>query len=202
MRKQFEEIYDTDAWGGGSGPGSFPIHTKGYVKFLEGFLRKNEIKSVVDVGCGDWQFSRFVDWNNAKYDGFDVVTSVIEKNKERFGNDKVSFHLSDGNHANLPSADLLIVKDVLQHWSDAAIIEFLPILKRYRYALITNCINPVGETIHQDSGDGGFRYLDLRQPPYNLIAKHVYTFTNSEWSWWKILKKPEWRKYVLLVENN
>ncbi len=29
-----------------------------YVAFLEDFMLRNQIHSVVDVGCGDWAFSR------------------------------------------------------------------------------------------------------------------------------------------------
>ncbi|WP_266030444.1 class I SAM-dependent methyltransferase [Brucella intermedia] len=202
MREKFEQIYETDAWHGGSGPGSFPVHTKGYVRFLEQFLRNERIQSVVDLGCGDWQFSRFIDWNGARYDGFDLVRSVVDRNNNAFGTAKINFHVAQDDPVSLPSADLLIAKDVLQHWSDRAILDFLPHLQKYKFALITNCINPNGPTTHQDAGDGGFRYLDLRQPPYNLKADHVYTFTNFEWSRWKVFSKPEWRKYVLLFRHH
>jgi SAM-dependent methyltransferase len=201
MREKFEKIYEMDLWGGGSGEGSFAAHTRGYVRFLETFLRRNRIRSVVDLGCGDWQFSRFVDWQGARYDGFDLVPKVIEKNQHEFSTPDINFHLFEGDFSRLPDADLFIAKDVLQHWSDSAVFEFLPHLQRFPFALLTNCVNPLGETMHRDIEDSGFRYLDLRQPPYNLAAEHVYTFTNSEKSRWNPLSKPRWRKYVLLARG-
>lgn len=57
MSKRFEEIYATNEWGHGSGEGSLPVHTRGYVAFLQAFLAEKNITSVVDMGCGDWQFS-------------------------------------------------------------------------------------------------------------------------------------------------
>jgi SAM-dependent methyltransferase len=201
MREKFEQIYELDLWGGGSGEGSFPVHTRGYVRFLEAFIRRNRIRSVVDLGCGDWQFSRFVNWHGARYDGFDIVPRVVERNQREFSSPDINFHLFDGDFSRLPDADLFLAKDVLQHWSDSEIVQFIPELKRFPIALLTNCVNPRGETTHSDIADGGFRYLDLRQPPYNLVADHVYTFTNSERPWWNPFTKPKWRKYVLLARG-
>jgi SAM-dependent methyltransferase len=201
MRETFEQIYEMDLWGGGSGEGSFPVHTRGYVRFLEAFIRRNRIRSVVDLGCGDWQFSRFVDWQGARYDGFDIVPKVVERNQREFSSETVNFHLFDGDFSRFPDADLFLAKDVLQHWSDSEIVEFLPELRRFPIALLTNCVNPHGETTHSDIADGDFRYLDLRASPYNLVAEHVYTFTNSEKSWWNPFLKPRWRKNVLLVRG-
>src|SRR6478735_6812488 len=69
----FEHIYRNDLWHGGSGPGSLPSVNRPYVRFLHGFLRANQIQTVVDLGCGDWQFSRRIDWGGARYLGLDVV---------------------------------------------------------------------------------------------------------------------------------
>jgi hypothetical protein len=49
----FDFIYAHDEWEGGSGPGSFPGSTAQYRAFLQDFMRKNKIRSVVDVGCGE-----------------------------------------------------------------------------------------------------------------------------------------------------
>ena len=56
----FDEIYDKDLWEGGSGGGSTIANTVAYRAMLEGFLRDKKISSVLDVGCGDWQFSKVV----------------------------------------------------------------------------------------------------------------------------------------------
>ena len=47
----------------------------------------------------------------------------------------------------LPSADLLILKDVMQHWLPEEILGFLPQLDRYRYALVTNDVPASQEPI-------------------------------------------------------
>jgi len=58
MQERFERIYADNEWQYGSGEGSLPIHTKGYIAFIESFVANHEVKSVVDLGCGDWQFGR------------------------------------------------------------------------------------------------------------------------------------------------
>ena len=64
MKNEFTNIYEKELWGRGkgSGAGSRPKFNAPYISFLENFLRDNNIKSVIDFGCGDWQFSQYIDW--------------------------------------------------------------------------------------------------------------------------------------------
>jgi glycosyltransferase involved in cell wall biosynthesis/SAM-dependent methyltransferase len=176
MRATFSGIYARDQWGNGSGPGSSMRVVKPYIAYLEQFLREHEIKSVLDVGCGDWQFSKTVDWGDAEYLGVDVVESVIHANEAAYGSEKVSFWWIDAFDADLPAADLLILKDVLQHWSNAEILAFLPRLANYRYVLITNCYGAE----NADITTGDYRPLDITRAPFNLPATQVLSF-GQEW---------------------
>lgn len=201
MKSQFEQIYAENKWLYGSGEGSQRQHTKRYTSFLQGFLRKNKIKSVVDMGCGDWQFSQFIHWDGIDYRGFDVVSSVIEANQRKFAVPGIRFQLTVGDGSDLPSADLLIAKDVLQHWSNDAIKAFMPNFKKYPYCLITNCVNPNGKTTNHDIENGGFRYLDLRLAPFGMPAEEVLSFTNNRGLIGWFFSKPSWLKRVLLIRN-
>lgn len=201
MRKTFETIYAKNVWGHGSGEGSLLVHVGPYVRFLEKFLTRRQIKSVVDFGCGDWQFSQHVRWGKIEYRGFDIVPAVIAANRQHHESERVSFHDTTADFADLPTADLLIVKDVLQHWSDETILDFLPVLSRYPLALITNCVNPSGATQNLPIADGGFRYLDARLAPFNVKATEVFSFSNYRPPFRRLFEKPRWVKKVLLVEN-
>jgi SAM-dependent methyltransferase len=209
VQERFENIYAQNLWRGGSGEGSLPSSTKGYARFVQNFIRDNRITSVVDLGCGDWQFSRFIDWSGVRYRGFDIVRPVIEQNRSLYARAGVDFDVSPERFDQYPSADLLIVKDVLQHWSTATIGRFLPTLKRYPFALITNCIDPRRRkfwkkpaTKNPDIDDGDFRYLDLRKAPFFLQAKAVYSFSpGADWYRRYPFKPESWRKIVLLVEH-
>jgi SAM-dependent methyltransferase len=175
-------------------------HTRPYVALVEGFVRSHGIRNVVDLGCGDWQFSRHIDWHGAEYRGYDLAATVIARNRELFAKPNVQFFEADeSSRLDLPPGDLLIVKDVLQHWSNRRVHEFLPELPKFRYCLLTNCINPRGETTNRDIEDGDFRYLDLRKPPFNMTAEVMLQFENYRPALLSPIIRPRWRKHVLLV---
>jgi hypothetical protein len=106
----FEEIYRGRLWGNGSGAGSDAGANAGYRRFLQSFLEENRIKSVVDFGRGDWQFSRYIDWGGARYVGLDVVPDLIEQNSRSFGTPEITFAPSPGQPEQLPEAELFIAK--------------------------------------------------------------------------------------------
>jgi SAM-dependent methyltransferase len=201
MREIFEDIYARNAWGRGSGVGSLPIHTRGYIRVLERFLQEHRIRTVVDLGCGDWQFSRLISWRDVIYTGYDLVRPIIERNTAEFSAEGITFHVFSGDFNDLPSADLLIAKDVLQHWSNESIVAFLPTLKKYKYSLITNCVNSSGPTTNVDIQNGKFRPLDLRLPPFKVAAEEIYSFSNYRPLWRRLFERPRWTKKVLLLKS-
>ena len=199
MKERFEQIYATNEWGPGSGVGSLPRHTRGYVELLQQFLADHRVESVVDLGCGDWQFSRLIDWSGIGYRGLDLVSDVIERNQRLYGAANIQFDIVPADFAQLPTADLLIVKDVMQHWSNRSVERFLPHLNSYRYSLVTNCTNPTAETLNCDIEDGDFRYLDIRRPPFRVACDEIYAFTNHRPRWIRFARRIKWLKRVLLV---
>jgi SAM-dependent methyltransferase len=179
-RDVFDWIYSKGFWGkdkvgqGTSGPGSTMESTKLYRVFLQDFLAAHGIRSVVDAGCGDWQFSQSMDWSGIDYLGVDIVASVIEQNRRRHAKPNIRFSVADIVRDELPPADLLIVKDVLQHLSDADISRFLKQLPRYRHVLIVNDVDSLTLSAKpQDIKTGGFRPIDLTRPPHSLQGNKV-----------------------------
>ncbi len=193
----FIDIYRRDTWGGGSGPGSTPENTKPYRLFLQSFIREKKISSVVDLGCGDWQFSRLIDWTGVNYLGVDFVPAVVKANQEKFGREGVRFIQGDILAAAIPPADLLIIKDVLQHLSIKNIQEFLPKLKSFQYVLITNCVRPK-EKLNSEIAGGGFRPLDLGLPPFSIPVEPQLQFSNRRQL--KHLFRRKWSKRVDLLQ--
>ena len=165
LREQFCRIYDQKLWGRGSGVGSSPENTVEYRSFLRQFMRCNHIRSVVDLGCGDWQFSRYVDWSGVTYVGVDVVPSVVESNQREFANGHITFRKFE-SLAKLPAADLLVCKDVLQHLPNETVTAYLSAFRKtYKFSLITNDEEP--EHLQNiDIQVGGWRPLRLDQEPF------------------------------------
>lgn len=201
MKEIFENIYRFDLWGGGSGEGSRLLHCRPYVEFLQKFLKEKNIGSVVDFGCGDWQLSSHIDWNGVDYKGYDIVDKVIDTNRRQFTTPHIEFHPTPADYDELPSADLLLVKDVLQHWSFATIQEFIPVFNRYKYVLVTNCIGTVENAINIDIHDGEFRPLDISKAPFNVNAHELLQFTNYRAFPLRFFLSPRWVKKVLLVQS-
>lgn len=176
----FTEIYHKNIWGG-SGGGSSPENTVEYRALLQKFLKDYNIKSVVDYGCGNWSFSHLIDWTGIEYLGIDIVNSVVERNNILFGSDHVYFM----NYMDPTKADLLILKDVLQHWSNESIHYFFEDLEYahdFKFILITNTSNQKYD--FQDIEIGQTRGLSAKLHPlkkYNpKIIATIHTTETKE----------------------
>lgn len=173
----FTDIYDRNVWGG-SGGGSSPEVTVQYRELLQNFLKEKGIESVVDFGCGDWQFSKLIDWSGVLYFGFDCVESVIQRNAKEYGSPDIIFHCSNEDTAIIP-ADLLILKDVLQHWTNKDVEAFLKRESgKFKYILITNNSNQTED--NQDSADPHIhtRALSARFEPLKQFDPVILLETN------------------------
>lgn len=181
MQSAFTRIYSEDQWDGGSGKGSTIENTEPYRRLLEGFISEHGVKSVVDAGCGDWQSTHLIDWKGASYIGVDVVESVIAANRARYGH-LHRFECLDFSTQELPSADLLLLKEVLQHWPTHVIQELLSRLGQFKYVLITNSVNAMdgGHSLNSDIAMSGYRPLDVRLPPFNLPATELARYRTDE----------------------
>lgn len=159
--------------GTGSGDGSSVTYTEGYRSFLEAFMREHKIQSVLDLGCGDWQSSQFIDWGTASYTGVDEVPALIDRLNASYSGAGVCrrFRHSDAWHSR--DADLLICKDVVMHLPNDEVSEMCAHFVRYDHALITY---DFAEPPNADCERGGYRALDMTAPPFNLVGEIVYRF--------------------------
>ena len=174
MRAAFARAYEQGRWTGGSGPGSGEAETAVWRPFLERYLAANDVWSVLDLGCGDWQSTRLVNWEGITYHGIDVVPAVIEADRARYAAPPwITFRCADITTCPLPAADLIICKEVLQHWPNVAIAAFRKRLA-WRRALIVNDYAPLG---NPDISAGGYRPLDLAAPPFCWPVTEVCRWT-------------------------
>jgi tetratricopeptide (TPR) repeat protein/2-polyprenyl-3-methyl-5-hydroxy-6-metoxy-1,4-benzoquinol methylase len=170
-------------WGGHSGGGSSPAHMGPYVHFVEHFIHLNQLRSVTDIGCGDWVFSRFLNFGRATYTGYDVVPQLIARNRLLYSREGIRFETMPGDLSSLPGGDLVLIKDVLQHLPIATVQEMLArILPKFRFALITNSYRKHGATpLNGEISTGGFRPLDLTAKPFDLQGSYVLEFPSAHW---------------------
>ena len=180
-KKVFSKIYKEGLWNEGSGDGSKIENVREYVDVLQKYIDKPEIKTVIDLGCGDWQFSKFLDLSSVLYLGVDVVDSVIDSNIDLYSASNIDFISRDIITYELPQVDLIICKDVLQHLSNRDVISVLiKIIKSSKFALITNDFNSES-TSNIDIENGDYRYLDLTLSPFFLDVVTVLEFEKPGW---------------------
>ena len=180
-KEVFSKIYKEDLWNEGSGDGSKIENVREYVDVLQKYIDKPEIKTVIDLGCGDWQFSKFLDLSSVLYLGVDVVDSVIDSNIDLYSASNIDFISRDIITYELPQVDLIICKDVLQHLSNKDVISVLiKIIKSSKFALITNDFNSES-TSNIDIENGDYRYLDLTLSPFFLDVVTVLEFEKPGW---------------------
>jgi len=170
----FNAIYADGKWAkdpsgkGTSGPGSTVEVTREYRAYVENFIKSHGVKSVVDAGCGDWSFSSVMDWGGASYLGIDISSDVIRTVREKFESGKTKFEVGDVTE-DLPDADLLLCKDVLQHLSNDLIHKFIKNNLRkgkYKWVILTNDRGPENRNI----ATGQHRTIDLAAPPFNVTG--------------------------------
>lgn len=166
MQSVFDGIYSSGEWGAGSGPGSARSAMAAYKSFVQRMITQYRPESVLDLGCG--YFAPYADMDWPDYTGFDVATAPIEANKRDYGSPSRRFEQRDWMEGELPQADLVLIKDVLQHWPDELVRRGLQRLSACKRVIITNSVilgqNPVNTNIEL----GGCRPLNLLLPPFGL----------------------------------
>lgn len=171
----FSTIYARTVWGGGSGAGSNIERTAAYAGLVQHLIATRAVRSIVDLGCGDWRFSRYLDLTGVRYLGVDVVPSVIEANNAQFATDDIRFELADVASFELTGFDLVLCKDVLQHLSNTNVLKVRGRLAGGRCWLITNDFHPVNE----DCQNGDTRPLDPTAAPFYVPARPVLAFSGK-----------------------
>ncbi len=179
----FREIYLENKWGGSagtfsSGTGSTQQHAYLYAAAIKGFVRTHGVRRIVDLGCGDFQVGAQLLDAGVDYVGVDIVPELISHNERLHAGEHVRFVCLDIAADRLPDGDLCLVRQVLQHLSNAEIRNVLANLDGYRYVLVTehypapgveslpNRDKPSGEDIRVY--DGSAVYLD--KPPFNRVV--------------------------------
>ena len=171
----------------GSGPGSEPSYTEGYRAFLATFLRENDVRSVLDLGCGNWCSTRLIDWTGIDYLGVDFIHKIVARNRRLYGAANIKFAQGDVRSFEIPSVDLVISKDVLQHWTTTDVAAFLERLhaSEVKMALLVNCANDDGQLRNRDIAIGDFRPIHLNEPPFSSQFEEVYAFHTKKALLWR-----------------
>lgn len=182
-----DQIYDKKLWGGGnefdfySGAGSHDSEiVDPYLKVVIAFLKSfREPIKVCDLGCGDFNVGKEIVKHTNAYIAIDIVENLIRRNKEKFISNNLKFHCLDIVADDLPSADCVILRQVLQHLSNDEVEKVVDKLAKFKYIMLTEHI-PEGEFVaNKDIISGqGIRLkkqsgVNLLVAPFNLQVKEI-----------------------------
>lgn len=178
------QIYDLKLWGGKthdfySGTGSHDpkiinLYLEAVITFLESY---NNSFVVCDLGCGDFNIGTHLASHAKKYIAVDIADALIERNKTLFNQPNLEFQCLDISKDELPKADCIILRQVLQHLSNSEINVIIEKLIHYKFIILTEHI-PLGNfTSNKDIISGqGIRLkqnsgVDILKAPFHLKVK-------------------------------
>ncbi len=165
----FRDIYRLNAWGSAesrSGSGSTLAYTAKLRKELPEFLGRHQVRSMVDIPCGDFNWMRRVNLSGIHYTGLDVVPELISHNEKKFGDPSRAFAVCDILSGPPPRADLIFCRDLLIHFS------YEDALKALRNMVASGSTRLLTTTYRQGRNrpepTGGFYRINLEEDPFSL----------------------------------
>lgn len=170
VRAAFTRHYEGRGWQDDesvSGHGSTLQRTATIRRGLTALFAELGIRSVVDAGCGDFNWFRALDVELDRYLGIEVVEDLARLNQERYGDERRRFVSLDVIRDPLPQSDLILCRDCLVHLKNQQVLAALRNFRRSgsTYLLATT----FGESrANVDVPLGGWRPIHLEGPPFGL----------------------------------
>jgi 2-polyprenyl-3-methyl-5-hydroxy-6-metoxy-1,4-benzoquinol methylase len=185
----FNNIYRNGIWNDSrsdipkSGPGSSLANTVKFREFFDTFCQTNEIQTILDIGCGDLTWMPLTKtFQTKQYTGIDIVKSLVDSHCEKYP--QHTFFCLDAVSQDIPSADVICIRDVLFHLSIEDVQTLLKKLK-CKYLFVTSCRNEVNnDTFNQYH----YHMLNLTKSPFNMG-----NYTNS-------IYEPEFNRDVFIYQ--
>lgn len=165
-KANFDAIYSSHAWGsppsdGGpaiySGPGADASRCSQYLAYVQDLIDRPDVSTVTEIGCGDLRLTGQLDLSDVSYECFDVASQV--RSHAPLG---IRVREVDAASHDFDGADLLLVKDVFQHWPTEKVRHFEETqLPKFKHAVVTNDYGG-DEDKPRDVAFGGYAGISLR----------------------------------------
>ena len=171
VEKIFTEKYIKNSWMGSeskSGPGSSLHNNKKLLSLMCDFFKNNNIKSISDYGCGDFNWMKHFDFESVdRYLGVDIVEEMINQNTSKYETEKIKFKKLNIIEDDIKEKfDVILCKDVLFHLSYEDAKSVIENIKKSgsTYLLSTTFI----DFINKDIKTGQWRPINLEFDPFNM----------------------------------
>lgn len=155
------------------GSGSWKKQARDARDFIQEKIIEHRFETIIDLGCGDWNWMEEIDFQGAQYLGIDCDEQMIRDNSSKYGSDQIRFQVGDIFSIDLPEVDLVICRDVLFHVRQELSSSLIEKLKaRDRLFFISTSFNrqPSNQEPRQycKIEDWGYYRINLLTEPFNL----------------------------------
>ena len=167
----FKNIYDNNYWGEAetfSGEGSTVKATEILRQNLEELFKELNIKTLLDIPCGDFNWMKELKYEFEFYLGCDIVSEIIFNNKKLYETMTRKFQVFDIVE-NIPSMkfDAIFCRDLMIHLPIKDISKVIDnIIQSDSKYLITNTYLDTAN--NTDVAYGGYRPVNLEIEPFYL----------------------------------
>lgn len=170
VEERFRHIFQKNHWAGDSsvsGSGSDLSQTEKIRQKLPKIIKTYQIKTMLDIPCGDFSWMKDVNLSGVHYTGADIVDELIIHNNRNYSDASRTFKKLDVLKDLLPPVDLIFCRDCFVHFSNEDIFIALDniIKSNARYLMtttFTECENNV------DIVTGDWRIINLQVSPFSL----------------------------------
>lgn len=177
----FNDVYRLNKWDSAesvSGCGSTLAQTRELAAEMPAALLQLDIRTMLDIPCGDFNWMSGIDLSRVDYMGGDIVPDLVASNVARHSNAHRQFRVMDMVLDDLPKVDLVFVRDCFIHFTNALTISALNNIVRsgskYLCATSDEAVQryPNQCNIDLDRAVEGvnfeFRPMNLMLPPFSL----------------------------------
>jgi hypothetical protein len=170
MEYVFTKTYKHGGWGCGesvSGRGSTLQETKKIRSELPSVFSEFQIRSLLDVPCGDFNWMKEVAPHLSHYTGGDIVKDLVTRNLATYGNESIDFVHLNALKDKLPRVDCILCRDMLVHFPFRDILGALRNMKASGSGFLLATTFPATEQ-NVDIHVGEWRMINLERPPISL----------------------------------
>lgn len=179
----FASIYKYDLWhdrevsveygGSSSGPGSSLRNTSVLRLMLPDLIEHLGVKTILDAGCGDFNWMKELDLRGVKVLACDIVPEVVASNNKRYASTNIEFFCMDIIRDVIPNVDLILCKDVFIHFSLPSVLKSIRGMKNSGSTyLLTNHDKTLQSNVDTATSNIG-RSINFRLPPFDFRAPLV-----------------------------
>lgn len=172
LSNHWQNYFKLDLQKSRSGPGSNLNYTSDMSRELEKFFAEKNIKTILDIGCGDFIWMNLLlnkYYNYDKYLGLDIVDELIKNNNLKYSNDKISFKTFDLVKDEIPKGfDIILIRDVFIHLKNEQIVNFLNLLKNLDVKFFGVTSTPSLKKNNELKAVGRYRDINIEIEPFNL----------------------------------